>query len=200
MRLVLHSSLIALITTAGAASADLIGNQNNNHNSAHSFSRSDQYQRQEQYQKQHQGQFQGQSTSVVGAGNTTDVIVEGDSWEKPDKPDVAAYAPDAIASPATAPCYVCGSASGGAAGVFSIGGSICVKDHSCAFGEVARRANSIGDHETAKEALKLMMSIAKADATVAIRQALAEEDKGRVKTGYRPDADDSDAFRFSTGW
>lgn len=117
-------------------------------------------------QRQQMGQGQMQGNVGVGSGNDTTVNYEGDTvtYEAPKKADVPAYSPDAVAPPATATCWVGVAGSGGAAGVFSVGLSGYVKDHGCAFLEIARRAHAQGDYAVAKEALDFAFIIAKKEA------------------------------------
>ncbi len=123
----------------------------------------------------------------IGTGNKTKVTVEGDSYQAPKKPDIPAYAPDAIASPATAPCYKTWAGSGGGLGLFSVGASGYVKDHGCAFGEVARRAQAQGNTAVAEEALQHMMRIVKEEAGVAVEPTEKEKTAARSEGKFFTD-------------
>lgn len=109
----------------------------------------------------HQGQAQGN----IGLGSGNETVVEQQYEEV--KQDISAYAPDAIASPATAPCIVTWAGSAGGLGLFSAGMSGYVKDHVCALGEVARRAQAIGDMKTAQKALDMMFEMTLREAGLA---------------------------------
>lgn len=154
---------------ASAGAAAVSSNRNTNR----------QGQNQGQLQGQGQGQFQG--NVGLGSGNSTGVNVGGDTFNteyKEVKQDVPAYAPNAIAAPATAPCYATWAASGGGMGVISLGGSGYVKDHGCALGEVARVAAATGNKAIADEAVILMFALVKEEAGLNKKTATATEDDG----------------------
>ena len=149
---------------------------------------------------------QGQSVEAVGSGNAT--VIEGDTYEAPKKPDLPAYAPDAIAAPATAPCIKTWAASGGGLGLFSLGGAGYVKDHVCSMGEVARRAAAQGNAEVADEALGLMLQLAKEEAGLTSEvHVVGERRDVRTTSGTkkgvvvvkreRKEADPHDVFWFN---
>ncbi len=170
-----YNSAGAAASAGASAGAAAIGvNKNYNRNSVksynHNWNDTRVKTRTSTYQGQGQNQFQGQDQANIGlgSGNSTDISYEGDTvtYEAPKKPDIPAYAPDAVAAPATAPCYKTWAASGGGLGLVSLGGSGYVKDHGCAFGEVARRAHAQGNTAVAEEALMHMMRIVKEEAGV----------------------------------
>lgn len=141
--------------SAGASAYSSNSNRNSNSNRSSNMNLNSNGQGQEQ------GQVQG--NVGLGSGNSTSVEYQGDTYEAV-KQDIPAYAPDAIAAPATAPCYATWAASGGGLGLVSLGGSGYVKDHGCALGEVARIAASTGNQAIADEATALMFRLVKEEA------------------------------------
>lgn len=182
-------------TSVGVRNSNSSYNRNSNANS----NRQHQGQGQGQGQEQGQGQGQMQGNVGLGSGNSTSTEVSYNEV-KQQKQDIPAYAPDAIASPATAPCIATWAVSGGALGLVSAGGAGYVKDHGCALGEVARRATAMGDTETAQQALSLMFAQVKADA--GIEDAPTEEEKTAARSEGKFFTDDvaSSDNNFINDW